>query len=179
MFGPPKLNKNEARALFKGLMWREPSDEEVAKIESAPHAMAIVSAIWESAEFRSAVAPFLSERALDAFSIFFPGWTEKYLELCNDLRRGVLPDGGSRRPKDIVFLAYILCLHRPPDPLGFVQYTDQLARGTIDAATVVRSLLRSGEAAATLFCEPPANAQTIAEFARCLKHKSSAAEFVV
>jgi hypothetical protein len=160
-------------------MWREPSDAEIAQLESGPHAMAIISALWETHEYRRGVAPLLSERALDTFSIFFPGWTDKYLELCDDLRKGVLPDGASRRPVDIVFLAYILCLHRPPDPLGFVQYTDQLARGAIDAATVVKSLLASSEAAAVLVSDPSENAQTIAEFAACLKHKSSSAECVL
>jgi len=78
-----------------------------------------------------------------------------------------------------VFLAYILCLHRPPDPLGFAEYTDQLARREISVATLVKSFLSSGEAAATFASDPPEGAQTIAEFAACLNHKSDSAECVI
>ena len=179
MSGPPKLNIPEAIALFKGLLWREPSEAEIERLKFEPHSLAIISTIWETEEFRRAVAPRLAERALGAFAVFFPDRTEKYLQLCSDLREGILPNGSSRRPDDIVFLAYILCLHRPADPLGFVQYTDNVARGVISVATLVRSLLNSGEAAATLVSDPPEDARTISEFAACLKHKWNSAECVI
>jgi hypothetical protein len=168
------LTVEEARGLFKGLMWRDPTEEECRRLADATSYLAAIVSLMATEEFKVRNAPHLREAALEIFAgRYQPALEAEYVNLCDDFRNGRMPDIGSTDPRHVVFSAYVYCLHRPPDPFGFLEFVGNLERGNMSAEKLCRALLQSGEAQGDLEPNREQGSWTMPEIVKRLRHRSS------